>query len=132
PAAFGPVLAVGAAELARPYPKPNEAAAPHKTGRSAYSAWGAPLDLLAPGGQLGTDWNRDGHPDAVLAVGDAALAGPRWIAGTSASTAQAAGAAARLLAAGADPEEVRALLLLGATRLSDPAFQATEGAGVLD
>ncbi len=127
PAAFGPVIAAGAAELTRPHPVSNEMAAPHKVERAPYSAFGAGLDVLAPGGDLGRDLNFDGFPDGVLALG---VDGPELISGTSASAALTAGLAARLLAAGADPEEVRGLLQVAAVPTEGHGFHTVTGAGV--
>lgn len=36
--------------------------------RASYSNWGSVIDLMAPGGQAGTDLNSDGQDDAILSL----------------------------------------------------------------
>jgi hypothetical protein len=72
------------------------------------------VDLLAPGGCLDRDDNGDGLPDGILAetidLQTPDAAGYWFMAGTSQAAAVVSGAAARLLALGHAPQDVRLLL----------------------
>lgn len=100
PAAFPGVIAVGAST-------PDGGA---RLTRAGYSAHGAALDLLAPGGDLDVDANRDRLPDGVVAESfDPAHPGrfgPWMFAGTSQAAAHVSAAAVHLLRDGVDPARV--------------------------
>ncbi|TAK27585.1 MAG: hypothetical protein EPO40_16480 [Myxococcaceae bacterium] len=127
PAAFPGVVAVGASML----DGPGARVAP-----AAYATTGARLDLLAPGGDLGRDLNRDGVPDGILGVTfDPARPthfAPWLFAGSSQAAVQVSAAAARLLALGVPAAEVPARLRASATSLSRDGFDPRFGAGALD
>ncbi|MBI4699640.1 MAG: S8 family serine peptidase, partial [Deltaproteobacteria bacterium] len=145
PAAFGEVVAVGAGRLVEKV-KPvvlgkNGKLEAGKSvakaiGRAEYSARGAPLDLLGPGGSMQHDLDGDGLPDAVPGVSFSSEAPGQYgiylVTGTSPATVQLAGVAALLLAAGAPAADVRAVLQAGATDLPNPGFDTFTGAGMAD
>jgi hypothetical protein len=105
PAAYAPVIAVGALELA----------VGKVAGIAPYSSRGGAIDLVAPGGNLQKDVNRDGVPDGIIsqtfAPTDPANFGYWLMSGTSISSAYTTGAVALLLAEGAKASEVKQLLL---------------------
>ncbi|MDO9020981.1 MAG: S8 family serine peptidase [Myxococcales bacterium] len=129
PAAFPGVVAVGAGVLDGPG---NSRLSP-----AAYATTGAALDLLAPGGDLTRDLNRDGVPDGILGVTfdpeRPDRFGPWLFAGSSQAAAQVTAAAARLIALGVAPSEVPARLRASASPLSRGGdFDPRSGAGALD
>lgn len=135
PAAFGDVIAVGGATLVRrSWPWQRGKKLQRRTGWAAYSSWGAPLSLAAPGGALDYDMNRDGFPDGLVAESfspdDPSVYGTYLISGTSAATALMAGGAALVLAAGAPPERVAGLLQAGALDRDPDGWDTFTGAGV--
>lgn len=103
PAASPHILAIGAAS-------------PTESGDLAiteYSARGPELDMLAPGGRLDADMDGDGYADGIIASSYDPVAETQTVsmmAGTSQAAALVSGAAARLLAEGARPEDVPHLL----------------------
>jgi hypothetical protein len=101
-----------------------------------YSNSSAAVDLVAPGGDLAVDRTGDGHPDGILAetiaLGDPSATGLWWFEGTSHAAAIATGAAARLLALGAAPDEVVWALQRPARPLRGEGPQAGVGGGYLD
>ena len=127
PAALREVIAVGASRLGE---DGGLELAP-------YSASGdARLDLLAPGGDVSRDVNGDGLADGIL--GESFLPGrPEQVglwtmAGTSAAAAHVSGAAALLLAAGAEASTVRDRLNASARDDGEDGFDASFGHGHLD
>lgn len=90
-----------------------------------YSHVGSELAVWAPGGCLDQDNNEDGHPDGILAESVApglpALTQLYWAEGTSQAAALVSGAAASLLAEGADPDAVLATLRARGQARSDGA-----------
>ncbi len=121
PAASAAALAVGASCLDR-----------GGLERAPYSNRSPLVDLLAPGGCADRDRDGDGLVDGVIAETiDPATGGPdRWIyAGTSQAAALVAGLGARLMAAGARPEDARAVLLHTASEggLAAPEVLAVAG-----
>jgi hypothetical protein len=142
PAAHGDVVAVGGGRLVKKHKalsvkkalKFGGRAVARKMGRAEYSSWGAPLDLLAPGGSMSHDLDGDGFPDAIPTVGPASGGGFEGVllAGTSPATALSAGVMALLRAAGAAPGDMRQNLYQGATDLKPDGFDTASGAGVLD
>jgi hypothetical protein len=79
-----------------------------------YSNRGPGADVIAPGGSLSVDGDGDGVPDGILAetLDGSSDGGTSWflMAGTSQATAVVSGAAAHLLASGADPNGIVAPL----------------------
>jgi len=104
PAASPLVIAVGA----------NRPEGPAVYGAAPYSNASPRVDLMAPGGSVDEDRDGDGLLDGVIGetigLGDPSRTGYWLYAGTSQATALVSGAAARLLADGRRPEEVRGLL----------------------
>jgi serine protease len=105
-----------------------------------YSNYGASLDLVAPGGDLNVDQNKDGYPDGVLQntfnpntknTGDF---GYWFFQGTSMAAPHVSGVAALLLARGnaATPDEVRAALQGTADDLGAPGWDGTYGWGLVN
>lgn len=92
---------------------------PDTYGPAPYSNASPRVDLLAPGGSVDQDRDEDGLLDGVIgetiALQDPSRTGYWLYAGTSQATALVSGAAARLLAAGHSPEDVRVLLQASAT-----------------
>ena len=125
PAASGAVIAAGAVCLER-----------GEYTLAPYSNRGAGLALLAPGGCMERDEDRDGVPDGVAAEtldpADHGRTGVWMFSGTSQAAALIAGAAARLLSEGARPEDVPVALQHTARRLEAGDFEAGLGAGVPD
>lgn len=117
PASLPGVIAVGASTLYHH----------HQLTRTSYSCWGAALDLLAPGGDLSQDANRDGIPDGIIAESfhpeDPTEFGPWLYAGTSQAAAHVSAASVWLLAAGVPRERVLSALRAGA--MDDAAMGAS-------
>ena len=101
-----------------------------------YANTSSAVDLVAPGGDLTADRTRDGHPDGILAetiaLGDPSTTGYWFFEGTSQAAAIATGAAARVLAAGAEPDEVVWALQRPARPLRGEGPLAGVGGGYLD
>jgi hypothetical protein len=126
PAAFPDVIAVGASSL-----NPDSGALE----LAPYSNHSAALDLLAPGGRLDLDVNRDGLPDGILAqtflLHEPGVQGYWLMAGTSPAAAQVSGVVAALLQAGESPAKARWLLTAYAD--SPPGHDLRRhGAGMLN
>ncbi|MDP2313100.1 MAG: S8 family serine peptidase [Pseudomonadota bacterium] len=104
PAANPLVIAVGA----------NRPEGVEVYGAAPYSNASPRVDLMAPGGSVDEDRDGDGLLDGVIgetiALGDPSRTGYWLYAGTSQATALVSGAAARLLADGRRPDEIRVLL----------------------
>lgn len=131
PAADPRVIAVGAAEWT-----------PDLAFTLAEYANGSPrVDLLAPGGNIETDFDDDGQPDglpgASFPKNQPNEPGTMLMAGTSQAAAVVTGAVVHLLEAGASPDEIRPLLQVSAdpNRLAvepDRTWTDGYGAGLLD
>jgi hypothetical protein len=107
------------------------------TDATDYSNLSPALEVLAPGGQLDVDEDRDGFVDGVVAEtfapADPAAIGWWAFQGTSQSAALVSGLAVRLLAAGIPPHDVGPALQEGAGGyLAPDAAQWGTGAGVPD
>jgi len=131
PAASPQVIAVGSGCLASRDDE-DMVAAP-------YSNLGRRVDLLAPGGCLDRDKNRDGYPDGMLAetisLGDPTQVGYWLYAGTSQAAAVTSAAVLHMLEAGTEPHEIRLHLQRGSDNYPHqgaPPFLGNVGAGALD
>ena len=120
PAAAPQVIAVGASRLD----------AADVSVAADYTNLGPKIDVMAPGGDLGRDENGDGIADGIVAEtivqGDPSQSGLYLLAGTSPASAMVSGAAAWLVAGGADADEVRAQLQ---NRAKDRAYAFSDGTG---
>lgn len=101
-----------------------------------YGDLGPEVDLLAPGGALDLDRNRDGYGDGILAetinLGDPEESGYWFYEGTSQAAAQVSGAVAVLLAAGVAPEDVLPTLQASASDVGERAWLDGVGAGAMN
>ncbi|MFM2244758.1 MAG: hypothetical protein RL071_832 [Pseudomonadota bacterium] len=104
--------------------------------RAPYSNYGPQIDVVAPGGCLDRDVDRNGYVDGILAasigVKDAGSTGWWWMAGTSQAAAVVTGAVANLVAQGLEPELARYALHRGAVPISSAQWADGNGAGVVD
>ena len=120
PAAAPQVIAVGASRLD----------ATDVSVAADYTNLGPKIDVMAPGGDLGRDENADGIADGIVAEtivqGDPTQSGLYLLAGTSQASAMVSGAAAWLIAGGADADEVRAQLQ---NRAKDRSYDFGDGTG---
>ncbi|MEQ1504334.1 MAG: S8 family serine peptidase [Myxococcota bacterium] len=118
PAASRLVVAVGASS-----------STPGLTTTTAYTDLSPALSVLAPGGSMSVDFDRDGYTDGILAETidptNPARTGFWFYQGTSQAAALASGAAAHLLATGIAPHDVANTL----TRTYDPLKAWLFGAG---
>ncbi|HEV8321891.1 MAG TPA: S8 family serine peptidase [Myxococcota bacterium] len=143
PAAFRPVIAVGASKV-------DPASVPtgggdwaaflgvDDLGLASYSNHGGMLDIVAPGGVLNEDLNGDGVVDGILAQtivpGDPSSYGFYILAGTSHASAHMSSLVARMLAnhPGLTTDEVRRWLSDGAEHYGHDVFDTTVGFGYAD
>ena len=99
-----------------------------------YSNFGTGLELMAPGGRMGDDVDRNGEPDAVLQETNY---GGSWaftyLQGTSMASPHVAAAAALVRAAnpGWNARQVRKALTASALDLGQKGFDSSYGHGVL-
>lgn len=104
-----------------------------------YSNYGSSVDLVAPGGDLNVDQNKDGYGDGVLQQtfqqnGWRTEWGYYFMQGTSMATPHVVGTAALVLSLGkaSTPDEVRTALEETAEDLGSPGRDNTYGHGLID
>lgn len=100
-----------------------------------YSNYGTAIDVVAPGGNLKRDVDRDGYPDGILQNTfnpDNQVFGYYFFQGTSMATPHVSGVAALLIAEGATNDEVRTALESTARDLGDAGWDSRYGYGLID
>lgn len=128
PAALDNVIAVGATDGLK--------------SKAPYSSFGAALDLMAPGGDLGQDADRDGRPDGILQQTfdpDTAFFSGRYddfayffVSGTSQAAPQVSALAALIARQGVtSPAAIKALMEKTAEDLGVPGFDERFGHGLI-
>jgi serine protease len=107
--------------------------------RALYSNHGDTIDLAAPGGFTGADFNGDGFPDGILSTGARDFSSGLnlrygYSSGTSVAAPHVAGVAALVMAANPDlaAVEVREILETTAVDLGDPGRDDDFGHGLVD
>ncbi|MCP3138229.1 S8 family peptidase [Pyxidicoccus xibeiensis] len=97
--------------------------------RSGFSNFGAPVDVMAPGGELRQDFNGDGYPDGVLSTALDAAGLPAYLfyEGTSMAAPHVAGVLALMLALRPELVSAEAERILKETAI--PSSQCPEGCG---
>jgi hypothetical protein len=108
----------------------------HDFARASYSNYGHKIDVMAPGGDISADLNKDGFADGILGEtidpANPSDLGYWLMAGTSQSAAIVTGAVAHLLARGADPSDVPFILQANANAdglLADRHIPFVDGNG---
>ncbi len=100
---------------------------------AAYSNGGTAIDVVAPGGNMALDANRDGYADGIL---QETFEGGEWgytfFEGTSMASPHVAAVAALLLGEGANPSDIEAILRATATDIGTPGFDTRAGHGLID
>jgi subtilisin family serine protease len=123
PAAYPSVIAVGAIRI--------------DGSRPGYSNHGAGIDLVAPGGDLGVDQNRDGYPDGILQQTFTDGVPDRWCMcfyqGTSMAAPHVSAVAALVLSASpvSTPAQVEAALVASARDLGPAGWDTASGHGLV-
>lgn len=122
PAAYDKCIAVGATR--------------YDGTRAYYSNYGSALDIMAPGGDMRVDQNKDGYKDGVLQNTfnpSTGLFNYYFYQGTSMATPHVSGVAALLIANGViEPENVREAMQLTAKDRGTPGWDSGYGWGIVD
>jgi serine protease len=105
--------------------------------RASYSNTGSSLDLMAPGGDLSVDQNRDGYGDGILQQSfrrnRPTSFAYYFYQGTSMACAHASGTAALLVRHGiSTPQEIRQLLQTTAEDKGEAGWDEDYGWGIID
>jgi len=104
--------------------------------RAYYSNYGSALDIMAPGGDMRVDQNKDGYKDGVLQNTfnpSTGLFSYYFYQGTSMATPHVSGVAALLIADGVTgPENVREALQSTAKDRGTPGWDSGYGYGIVD
>jgi len=104
--------------------------------RAYYSGTGPHLDVVAPGGDLRVDQNRDGYPDGIIQqtfTVDPSTFNYYFFQGTSSAAPHVSGIAALLISQGVmDPHAVRAAIEGTARDVGPPGWDPEYGWGVVD
>ncbi len=115
PAAYSEAIAVGAVGGDK--------------GVASYSNGGSHIDVVAPGGESGSDFNGDGYGDGIL---QETITGYEFFDGTSMATPHVAGLSALLISAGADPADVPNLIRNTAEDVGSNGWDMWTGYGLID
>lgn len=104
--------------------------------RAYYSSTGSYLDVVAPGGDMRVDQNRDGYPDGIVqqtfALNPADFA-YYFLQGTSMATPHVSGLAALLISHGVvEPDNVRKAIQQTAVDLGPAGWDSQYGWGLID
>jgi len=104
--------------------------------RAYYSSTGPHLDVVAPGGDLRVDQNRDGYPDGIIQqtfTVDPSTFNYYFFQGTSSAAPHVSGIAALLVSQGVtDPDAVRAAIEGTARDVGPLGWDPEYGWGVVD
>ncbi len=104
--------------------------------RAYYSSTGPHLDVVAPGGDLRVDQNRDGYPDGIIQqtfTVDPGTFNYYFFQGTSSAAPHVSGVAALLISQGVtDPDAVRAAIEGTARDVGPPGWDPEYGWGVVN
>lgn len=110
--------------------------------RAYYSNWGESVDVVAPGGDLKVDQNKDGYGDGILQQTFASSGrsyvfgqtfGYYFFQGTSMAAAHVSGLSALIMAKGLNNiSEVKNLIFTSAEDLGDPGYDFFYGHGLIN
>jgi serine protease len=100
---------------------------------TSYSNRGTGLDLVAPGGDVGSDRNGDGYGDGILQETNYGYWSYWFFEGTSMASPHVAAVAAMLISHGAatTPEDIRQALTATAMDIGEPGYDKVSGHGLV-